>query len=498
MGLVPADISKFARSTGLLVDRCLQKERTFGTVWLIGDNQVATCAHNIVPYADFLPALKVRFPAINQEWEISEANFHPQFDQQIGHDLALRSQLAPVPALALQDHNVVILKLVRGLSELDTESKTTFNRKLAASPPSRMKGLAGPVDELGLALVIQTITNSRKDGCLVISDERNRPLAKLFCREGKVVFARFGNLNNELAIYQMFNQHVSGQFYFQAQSKPDWTVYSTIERNTDGLLLEAYRRMDELPNMLRDLGGESTVYVRAVDMLNSDLLPAEVQADAERVWPHLDGGVSVDLLWEVCDLDDYAIYRAVDEMYKTRQVVELPYSGDEGLGPMQPLELAPHMLLAPWDEISSLSAHSNTGRAQIRYGSLIGLIRPNDPWHLLHSLKLPYRAAGSPIFKDGGVIGMHCGLLPLDPQLYALPNLLSQMIWVESIHQMLSGSAKAVAALRPGKKSVGMKMPELANSGTNMDQERVRCPKCAAVMVKQAKFCGTCGQRIQA
>lgn len=474
----------------------MQREVPFGTVWFVGDNKVVTCAHHVILYADFFQALKVRFPATNQDWEVEDMYFHPRFDQKVAFELAQRSLLEPVPAMALQDHNIVILHLKRSLSDMDPETKTTFNRKLAGTPPPRMKGLAGPVDELGLALVVQTITNARKDGCLVISDERNRPLAKMFCRDGRMVFAKFGNLLNEAAVYQMFHHHLSGQFYFQPQSKPDWTVYSQIQRNTDSLLLEAHRRMDEIPNVLRDLGGEGVSYVRAAELLNLEALSPEVQADAETIWPYIDGGISVDQLWEIAGLDDYAIFKALDELYRTRQIVELPFMGDDGLSPMQSLAMAPYMMLSPWDEITAMTIHPTVGRAQLRAGYLVGLIRPNDPWHLLHSISLPYSGAGCPIFKNGEVIGMHCGLLPLDPKLHALPQMFSQMIWVESIYQMISGSAKAVAALRPGKKSVGLKMPELNASGAKEAGARVQCPKCNALMIAKAKFCGSCGYRL--
>ncbi len=497
MTATPPDISKYARSVGVLIDRCMQREVPFGIVWLVGENKAVTCAHHVVLYADFFQALKVRFPATNQDWEVEDAFFHPRYDQAIGYELATRSLLEPVPALALQDHNVVILHLRRSLSDMDAETKTTFNRKLAGTPPPRMKGLAGPVDELGLALVVQTITNARKDGVLVISDERNRPLAKMFCRDGRMIFAKYGNLVNEAAVYQMFAQQISGQFYFQPQAKPDWQVYNQIQRNTDSLLLEAYRRVDEIPNLLRDLGGEGVCYVRATEILDVQQLSPEVQADAESIWPFLDGGVSIDQLSETTGSDDYAIYKALDELYRTRQVVELPFMGDDGLSPMQPLGLAPHLLLSPWDEITALTPHPSVGRAQMRPGYLIGLIRPNDPWHLLHSLTMPYRAAGCPIFKSGEVIGMHCGMLPLDPKLHALPQMFSQMIWVESIYQMVSGSAKAVASLRPSKKSVGLKLPEMVNSQSKPAAEpsRIQCPKCNSLMIAKAKFCGTCGTK---
>ena len=269
MSAAPPDISKFARSVGLLVDRCMQGEVPFGTVFMIGDNKVVTCAHHVVLYSEFFQALKVHFPATNQSWEVEDAYFHPRFDQKIAHELSQRSLSEPVPAQALQDHNVVILQLKRTLSDMDPDTKTKLNRKLAGAPPPRLKGLAGPVDELGLALVVQTITNARKDGCLIISDERNRPLARMFCRDGRVIFATYADLSNEGAIYQMFARHISGQFHFQPQSKPDWDVRAQIQRQTDSLLLEAYRRMDEIPNLLQELGGEGVSW--AVEFFRAKL-----------------------------------------------------------------------------------------------------------------------------------------------------------------------------------------------------------------------------------
>ncbi len=486
------DIGKYASSIGLLVDRCVKREEAFGSVWLVGDDKAATCAHHVVLYEDFLTGLKVSFPSINQEWEVVDAVFHPRFDRKVAHEMAQRSLSTPVPALALQDHNLVILTLSRHLSGLSRDTATTFNKKLALAPLPRMKGLGGEVDELGLALVIQTMTNARKDGSIVISDERNRPAAKLFCRDGRVIYAKFGKLSGEGAVFQMFSQQVTGQFTLQTQNKPEWSVTSMINRPTDSLLIEAHRRMDEIPRMLNELGGHGAAYIRVADILSPQVLAEEVRADAELVWRFLDGGVAIDQLWEDVHIDDYAIYKALLELQRTKQIVEVPYAGHDALNPMQPLDMAPHLLLSPWDEVVSLTVHPTVGRPQIRHGSLVGLLRPNDPWHLLHNLNLPYRAAGSPLFKNGQVIGMHCGMLPLDPQLHALPSHLHQMLWVESIQQCLDTEGKVIAE-RPSKKSVGLKRPVLPGE---LDGARIQCPKCNASMLKIARFCGTCGQRL--
>jgi len=408
--------------------------------------------------------------------------------------MAQRSLSAPVPALALQDNNIVLLKLSRTLSSLSADTATSFNKKIALQPLPRIKGLGGSVDELGLDLIIQTVTNSRKDGSLILSDERNRPLAKLFCRDGNVIYAKYGKLMNEAAIFQMFAQHVSGQFNFQTTSRPDWPVESPMNRPTQALLLEAHRRIDEIARLLKDLGGVGTTYTKMSEVVHLDRLPEEVRDDAERVWRYLDGGVAIDQLWDIVHLDDYSIYSALMELQRSQQIIELPGMDDNGLQPMQPMEMGPHLLLSPWDEVQSLTVHPAVGRPQVRTGNLIGLLRPNDPYHLLHTMNLPYRAAGSPLFKNGLVVGMHCGMLPLDPQMHALPQHMFQMLWVEGIRQCMEADGGPVPK-KPSKNSQGMKRHVIAGPVPNT---KIACPKCNSAMVKHAKFCGTCGQKLEA
>src|SRR5206468_4181451 len=100
-----------------------------------------------------------------------------------------------------------------------------------------------------------------------------------------------------------------------------------------------------------------------------------------RIWPFLDGGIAVDQLWDDVRLDDYSVLAAMAELRSTRQIVEVPTNEDTDLNPMQPLAMAPHLLLSPWDEIISMTIHPTAARPQLRRGSLIGLLRPNDPYH---------------------------------------------------------------------------------------------------------------------
>ena len=227
------DVAKLSGSVGALIDNCVRDSQQIGTVWLVDDETVATCAHLVILYSEFLRGLKVQFPAVGRAYEVTSATFHPRFDQTLAVEMAQRSLNSSVPALALQDHNLVLLKISPEKTALDRDAATRFNKQISLAPMPRLKGLAGMVEDVGLALVIQTVASARKDGVLYISDERNRPLARHFLRDGKLRYAKLGKLANEQAIYQMFQHNIIGQIHFQPSAAPDWQVNAPMDRPTE-------------------------------------------------------------------------------------------------------------------------------------------------------------------------------------------------------------------------------------------------------------------------
>jgi hypothetical protein len=480
-------VAAHTNSVGLLVDRAVRGEQTIGTVFMVDENTVATCAHLTVLYTEFMPALKVKFPVSKAEYAVSNVRFHTKFDQQPAYEMARRALKDPVAALALQDFNVGLLTLSKQFAPIEGERKTSFNQKLSLEPLPRVQGLNGSVEELGLALIIQTVSQSRKDGVLYITDERNRPMARIFFHDGKIQHAKFGQLHNEFAIYQMFQQPMSGQFFLKTQSEPDWqTNLPPLQKPTDMFLLEAHRRLDESAKLFEKLGGSQMGYVARGDALRTDGLSPEAAKFADRIWACLDGGVTISELYDVVGLDSYTVLSTLVELFSSNQVGPVNLPPPPTVAPA-PLELAAYESLSKWDELISLTAHHDSGRAQMRSGSLVGMLQPNDPYHLLHTLRLPYQSAGCPIFKRGKVIGMHCGMLPLDPALHALPNHLHQMMWVEAIRLCMNEAGAAPKASIAHKPSVGMIRPDFNAASSKL------CPKCQAIMVQEAMFCGTCG-----
>ncbi len=485
---LPVQVSHYASSVGCLIDRCLSPESVLGTAWLVDTDKVVTCAHLVVLYMDCLPALKLRFPAAGEERAVSSVFLHPKFNFRVAEQMARKALSQPMPALALQEYNLAVLSLGGGPADLSAEVVALINEKLSCSPPPRDKGLGGSLTELDLPLVIQTITNARKEGTLVLSDERNRPLARLFCRDGKIFHALYGPLSNEKAIYQITSQHLTGEFYFNSKKGPDWPAETGISRPTDMLLIESLRRLDEIPKLLLALGGDTTIYQRSVDSLNVEVLSPDIRADALALWPFLDGGVPTGHLWKLAGLDDYAVFLSLVELLRTNHIREVSCAPELPDGGLKPLPVAPELPLSPFDEIQNLTVDPLVGHAFINAGHLLGSLRPGDPWHLLHNLTLPADAAGSPIFKEGQVIGLHCGILPPSPHATSGTSRINQLLWVESVFECLGID-------RNGNASAGASVTRTLPVGCT-EVARIDCPRCGTSSLDSAKFCKSCGKAL--
>src|SRR5262249_220077 len=132
-------------------------------------------------------------------------------------------------------------------------------------------------------LLIQTLTNARKQGELIIVDERNYPVAQVFSDSGRIRFARYRHLTNELAIYQIVAQKSKNKFFFHSTKEPSWPVRKQIEAAPDVLLVEAYRRLDELEKLRADMAFDPC-YIRKKGEAELERLPPDWQEEARAIW----------------------------------------------------------------------------------------------------------------------------------------------------------------------------------------------------------------------
>ncbi len=496
----PIDTKTIASSVGILVDRV--DGRALGNCWVIDDSKAATCAHLIFGYRSFWPALKVVFPGAGREFGVESAIFHPRFDMKMAAKLAQVALTEPMPNLPLQQHNAAVVRLTPVLEPLSDDMTFKVNKSLSLPLPPRDQGLGGNLGEIDLYVVVQTITNARKEGVLTICDERNHPVARIFCQGGKLMFAQYGNLINEFAIYQIVSQDLKGNFFFWSAPHPNWEVSKEIARPAEMLLIEAHRRTDEVKKMAGVIGDPNVCFLRLGPQPNVEVLPPEVKDYARILWELLDGGTPVRSLWQLSNLDDCAIYQTLCELIKTRQISPKPDDKQsiDGQGRLNALNLSVQAKLSPWDSITNVHRDTTSSEAMVRTGALLGTLRQDDPWHLIHNIRLVPESAGSPIFKDDQVIGMHCGKLPPDEFAQNQDGSLQAMLWVDAVVDCLkSGGENQLVqklTLVDAPTPDFTKKDKPTTPGGCREVARIDCPRCGRSSLDEARFCKSCGQRL--
>lgn len=468
------------------------------TCWLIDDDKVATTAHSIILFTDYLEALKIRFPCSGEERGVSKAMFHPRFSRSSTTQMATQAMTEYLPQVSLQKNNAVVLVTRPTLPDLSIDTIAKLIQKNSVPQAALEQGMGGSLAELDLAMVLQTITNARKEGILVITDERNRTIARIFCQEGKVLHAQYGGLLNEYALYQIFESRLDGNFHFRSAKSPDWLSRRPIQRPADMLLIESHRRYDELPKLQQEIGGADSLWQRVSPELNTNNLTGDSLERAKLLWPVLDGVTPANELWRLAGLDDYSVFQTIAELRHLMQINLQPSSQSPYNRNAVPIPVAIQVQLKPYDEIESLTVEPHEAKPFVRKGKLLGSLREADPNHLVHNLVLSPESSGCPMFKDGHVIGMHCGSLPPEPDT-SDGTRLQQMLWVDVIVQCLVQGGEATLARKLSQSAIDIPKPAsgapVPKAGCT-EVARVNCSKCGASHLESSRFCKTCGQKL--
>lgn len=494
------DLTKHASYVGLIYDQTLPERVPMCAFWQVDKDTIVTTAHSVVLYRELFSALKARFPTSGQERSIRSIVFHPELDLKELTERAQKSLSVPYAALPLQLNNICVMKLTDKAFDASEDTVGDVAASFAKYIPPYDSGLTGSLADLELPMVVQTITNARKEGTLSILDERKRTIAQLYCTGGRVKNVAYRGMVNESAFYQIVNHRLNGTFHFTTQEEPYWVGSEDIQRQTDMLLIESHRRLDELDKLSAIVGGPSSLFERTVPEPNYEALPPDIRGQVKTLWPFIDGGTPLGCLWQLCGMDDYAIYQVLQELIKTRQIsyFEAPFVKE---GDKKAIRLGLDIPLSPNDTCVSLWVEDGSMAPLMRKGTLLGSSSEKHANHIVHTIGLPVEAAGCPVFKDGGVIGLHCGAIPPDPSLKQ-DGSLQQMIWVESVLQCLRSAGESDLVKRltlSGLETV--KVQSVTAGGTSRvpgikEVVRIQCPKCGRSSMELANFCKGCGQRL--
>lgn len=441
----------FAGSVGWLIDRTLNEREILGTVWVTADNTVTTCAHLVLPYFDFLDALVVELPALGQRFSIRETLFHPDFDRWQAKRELTQDTLHPNMTLALQENNVVVLRLGPPPRPIDQNTLAKANNFLSLPAPEGDEAMvAGHASRTELITHIQTLTNARYVGTLNICDVRNRPLARLFCNDRKLTHARFRDAFNEDAVYRLLTDPGdSYRFYFRSEGAPDWVKFEPIDRQTAAIMMEACRRVEDYNRILSEFGGDRKLVAPKAQSLTMDLIPEELLTNCITVWQSVTSPVPIRRVLRACNLDGYSVMQALSDLLHTNHLTivdEVPEPSVANSSP--PLMMSPKRDFNVGDQIWALTIDPDSMRATFESGSALGIRRAGDPWRQIHSIALPPEAAGAPIIMDGKVVGIQCGLVRENLDQNDLFSTLHQFLRVNAVYPCI-GVSEEEATQRP-------------------------------------------------
>ena len=178
---------------------------------------------------------------------------------------------------------------LRRLCELLAYRLETADKKLAATPAG--KELRGDLQYFDVSTVIQTLINSGQSGIMFIeTPEKLR--AEVQFAEGKILYAKLGELQGEDAFYQIFQNDLSGEFVFRGETVDIGTIASPIGKSPMNLLLEAMRMKDELQLFLGRIEDFNKVFALVTDKLVwHDPESLEV---AQQVWIKISQGLPLE------------------------------------------------------------------------------------------------------------------------------------------------------------------------------------------------------------
>jgi len=512
-----------AGAIGVVSDRTATTSEPLCTAWLAANNRAASVASALVPFADNPGALRLMFPKASKECSVTAITFHPLFDLGVAKHKIQKGIPLDSWESTLQKFNCAVLSINETLPALNPQDVEGVGKALKLPDLSAEQGLIGSLKNIELPLVLQTIKHSRQEGILYLCDELMRPLAQIYFQAGNLISARYKNLSNELAIYQIVEKGLNGKFAFRNSEMATWADALPPKRMSgfsDGMLIESMRRLDELTKIKANLNAANAYFMRGPEQPTDGQFSGTMTDSAALMWRVLDGMTAAEDLWLIIGTDDFTIFKILEELNSRNQISRVEEGGTRQINlsaakdlaaraKWAPLPLGGKVMLRPTDQLTcitvdvdlELANRSNSGthslpsaettKTRVRSGVLLGAIDAHDPWHLLHEVPLLPSASGTPIFKDGFVVGMHCGVSPSAQEPNSSAGVLEQMLWVDAVARCLNSSSEQTKAQQSAEPIEIVESPDPADGGCNQIAS-LKCHKCGASTFDSARECSNC------
>ena len=175
------------------------------------------------------------------------------------------------------------------------------------SDPGAPAGLTGSVRDFGLLDVFHSIESWKKSA--VVRCENGGQLARVWVRDGQVVDAELGPLTGDAAFWRLMTWD-KGQFRVDFTSSPR---EARIQDGTQGALMEAMRRVDEVGRMAQELPLETQL---GVDVARLETVLGDIPDELNGVLRHFDGVRTLRAAMDLSPVDDVATMEAVQRLVR--------------------------------------------------------------------------------------------------------------------------------------------------------------------------------------
>lgn len=217
----------------------------------------------------------------------------------------------------------VVLKLpMKAFNELQAyfpqvtkEIVSLITKRLDKSSPTEAAGLKGDLSLFDLPTVIQTVISSRQTGTLTLKARVGKLSASISVRQGRLLQVGFGHLSGESAWYELLTHTEPMEFVFEQQPEENISAADPVLSNKEPhqLLLEAARRADELPQLMKKLDWPDMVYLQNGSPIWKGF-PANRAEIGRKIWFLLEVGLSVSQIAHKLPFDRWSVLTCMDEL----------------------------------------------------------------------------------------------------------------------------------------------------------------------------------------
>jgi outer membrane biosynthesis protein TonB len=456
-----ASLQSLADSTGLIYDRAVYPEKVIGQAWLISRGRVVTLASAVSNYTDAPWALIIKFPHPNLTYAVRTVTPHPDFNRREARDYYLAQARGPVGPASFEN-DIATLALDQDLTNPDPERMAELNRALSVPFEISPQDMSGSMRGPEAMQILQSALSTGRSGLLTLVDQRNIPFARISIRGMRIIRAQFENLYNEIAMCELVQRKPPGNFALQSNDNYRWPAdIPEIMTPPDQIMGEAMRREQELPRVVEMLGGAEVRFMKATKLADFNSIQPADRWVAERLWEVLDGYLPLHKVAEHAGTDTYSTVKmlwdfATMGLITVNQNPAFHNNGQLGalLVPAQEIEIS------TWDPLTAMYLDPVSGAPNTVSGNFFGSAHVLNNKSLLHTTPVPPGVPAAALFKEGKLVGIHCG--PANLRGNNMPPMaLQKMIWIGALGDLGSKRLRNAEA--------AAEAAELAADGMSID-----------------------------